>query len=185
MHCTWTAVSRCTVCLCPGFVYDRTTGEWHEETYAANWPVAYVNVPGLVFGTTGPGYALVDTSPGKIYYQGPGYPSDGGTAITYTGVTPAIADAGKTVKHPLLEIQADIGTAQITLEASNDGGTTFPISRAAISGSAETGHGRTARFRWRQLGTSRNRAYRYTITTSTELVRIAGADIGISPGSEP
>jgi len=166
------------------YVYDLTTGMWHERTYAGPFPTCYANVPGFTFSSTGPSY-VGDGLSGKIYYQGQGYPSDGGTPIVYTRTFPHIADRNHFIKYGLLELDCDIGTAQVALEYSNDGGKTFPLTRAAISGSAETSNGGFARFRWQQLGRSRDRVFKFVITTATNLIRLVNAYVGVTPGVEP
>lgn len=166
------------------FVYDLSTGQWHERDYAGPWPVCYASVPGSSFAIAGPSI-VGDGFSGNLYYQGLGYPSDGGTAITYTRTFPHIADRNHAIKYPLLELDAQLGTAQVGLSWSNDGGTTFPFTRSAISGSGETSQGQAPRFRWWQLGTARDRVFRMTITNSTELVRLVNCYVGVGASEQP
>jgi hypothetical protein len=81
-------------------------------------------------------------------------------------------------------LDADMGTATASLEWSNDGGKTFPFSRAPISPSAETSQGNAPRYMWRQLGMGRQRTFRIKTTSSTELVRYINAYMGVAPGIE-
>lgn len=166
------------------FVYDLTTGLWHERAYTGVFPCCYCLVPGILF-TNSPGY-VGDAKSGGIYHHGQGYPSDAGTAITYTRTFPPVADRSHFIKYPLLELDADIAAATpVVLSYSNDGGKTFPYTRAALTGSAETSNGERPRWRWWQTGRSRDRVFRFVITTSTQLVRFINAYLGVSPSEEP
>jgi hypothetical protein len=88
------------------------------------------------------------------------------------------------LKYPMLQLDCDIGTAQPVLSWSNDGGVTFPLTLSAISGSAESAQRAAARFIWRQLGAARQRVFKIVITTSTQLVRLVNAYLGVTPGTE-
>lgn len=165
------------------FVYDLTTGLWHERAYAGAFPTSYANVPGFTFNATGPAF-VGDGKSGAIYYQGQGYPSDGGTAIVYTRTFPTISDRQHMIKYPMLQLDCDIGTAAVVLSYSDDGGVTFPRTLTGITASAETSRGAAARFIWRQLGAARQRVFRMVITTSTQLVRLVNAYLGVTPGTE-
>lgn len=165
------------------YVYDLTTGLWHERTYVGPWPLCFASVPQAAFSTAGASF-VGDTLSGNIYIQSQGYPSDAGTAITYTRTFPTASDRQHQIKYPLLQLDADMGTATASLEWSNDGGKTFPFSRAAISPSAETSQGNAGRYMWRQLGMGRQRTFRIKTTSSTELVRYINAYMGVAPGTE-
>lgn len=165
------------------YVYDLTSGLWHERTYAGPYPCCFCSVPGFAFGALGSNF-VGDTLSGNIYVQSQGYPSDAGTAITYTRTFPTSSDRQHQVKYPLLQLDADMGSATAALEWSNDGGKTFPFSRAAISPSAETSQSNAPRYMWRQLGMGRQRTFRVKTTTSTELVRYVGAYMGVTTGTE-
>jgi hypothetical protein len=165
------------------YVYDLTTGMWHERAYAGAFPACFANIPGILFSTS-PGY-VGDAKSGAIYHQGQGYPSDAGTPIVYTRTFPHIADRNHFIKYPLLELDCDIGSAQVVLSYSNDGGKTFPYTRAAISGSGETSNGSLPRFRWWQCGRSRDRVFKFIITTSTQLIKLINAYVGVSASEEP
>jgi hypothetical protein len=165
------------------YVYDLMTGMWHERVYAGAWPICFASVPQAAFSTVGASF-VGDTLSGNIYIQSQGYPSDAGTAITYTRTFPTASDRQHQIKYPLLQLDADMGAATASLEWSNDGGKTFPFSRAAISPSAETSQSNAPRYMWRQLGMGRQRTFRIKTTSSTELVRYINAYMGVSPGTE-
>lgn len=181
---TFYVLLRCNSSWTPqaAYVYDLTTGLWHERDYEGAWPVCFANIPGILFSTS-PGY-VGDALSGNIYHQGQGYPSDAGTPITYTRTFPTASDRQHQIKYPLLQLDADMGTATAGLEWSNDGGKTFPFSRAPISPSAETSQGNAPRYMWRQLGMGRQRTFRISTTSSTELVRYINAYMGVAPGTE-
>jgi hypothetical protein len=164
------------------YVYDLTTGMWHERQYAGDYPTCYANVPGTIFNVTGPSF--VGGASNKIYYQGLGYPSDAGTAINYSRTCPASFDRNKFVKYPMVELLADMGSATVTLGYSNDGGKTFPYTYGPISASGETQNGARGRYIWRQLGRSRDRVFKFYTSSSTQLIRWIDAFIGETPGSE-
>ena len=165
------------------YVYDLTTGMWHERAYDGPFPVCFANIPGILFSTS-PGY-VGDAKSGAIYHQGQGYTSDAGTDIVYTRIFPHLADRNHFIRYPRLELDCDIGTAQVVLSYSNDGGKTFPYTRAAISGSAETSNGSFPRFVWWQCGRSRDRVFKFIITTGSNLIRLINAYIGLSQSQEP
>jgi len=165
------------------YVYDLTTGLWHERDYLGVYPICFASVPGFSFNTAG-AFFVGDALTGKICHQSQGYPSDAGTAITYTRTFPTASDRQHQIRYPLLQLDADMGTATASLEWSNDGGKTFPFSRAAISPSAETSQGNAPRYMWRQLGMGRQRTFRIKTTSSTELVRYVNAYMGVSAGTE-
>lgn len=164
-------------------VYDLTTGLWHERAYVGVWPITFASVPTFSFGVLGSNF-VGDALSGAVCIQSIGYPSDSGTAITYTRTFPTMANMQKMVKYPLLQLDAAMGTATAGLEWSNDGGVTFPFSRTAISPSAETSQGNAPRYMWRQLGQSRQRTFRIKTTSTTQLVRYVGAYLGVAPGTE-
>lgn len=166
------------------FVYDLTTQLWHERSYGGAWPVSFASVPG--FNSNGPNF-VGDGKSGKVMFQGMGYANDLGTAVGYTRTAPHISNSDKWTRYSSLQMDADIGTAQPVLSYSNNGGKTFSTPRAAIAGSSEQGTASDAptlqRFKWWQLGRSRDRVFRIQITDSANLVRIVGAFLNADVGN--
>lgn len=156
-------------------VYDLTTGLWHERAYGGAWPCCFASLAG--FGTVpnfvGDGYS------GKILYQNASYASDDGQAITYTRTAPHISGANKWIKYSRFELDGDFGTAAPTLDYSDNGGRTFGGRTIALRQAADQGRGTVSptfrRFFAMQLGRSRDRVFKVSITDSTNLIRIANA----------
>ena len=166
------------------YVYDLTCNLWHERVYGGAYPICFASVPG--FNSNGPNF-VGDGKSGAIYFQGIGYPSDGGATISYTRTSPHVSDHNRWTKYNALEIDADIGTAGITLSYSNDGGRSFKTllrPDATLYGSNDRG-GAFERFKWWQLGRSRDRVFRTQINTSSNLVRIVNAYLWANAGTEP
>lgn len=166
-------------------VYDLTTGLWHERIYVGAWPIAFASAPGFASG--GPNF-VGDGTAGKIWYQGITYPNDGtGNAITYIRTAPHVSDRGHWMKYPYFEIYGQFGAANPVLSYSNDGGITFgesfTLTQAANQGTPAAVP-TYKRYYQRQLGRSRDRVFKVTITTSADLVRIADAYLGVEAGTE-
>lgn len=166
-------------------VYDLNAGLWHERGYGGAYPVCFASVP--AFNNIGPNF-VGDGNSGRIYFQGIGYPSDGGTAIEYQRTAPFISGDNLKKKHRCFELDGDFGTAQPYLTWSNDGGRTYKPTARAMAQAADEGEPTDEpsyqRFRCSQLGSSRNRNYRMTITDSTNLIRIANAYLDVVDGIE-
>lgn len=164
-------------------VYDLTTGLWHERTYAggasALVPAGYANVPG--FSGVAPSY-VIDELIGQIWYQTILLPNDNGTPITYTRIAPHINAQRKWLKYPRFELDMDQGNGSIApvLDYSNgkvtSGSLVFNGYNYAMAQAADQGTANTAQqFYKTQLGRSRDRTFKVTITESTNLIRIANA----------
>lgn len=160
------------------YVYDLNTGLWHERVYGigAPWPVCFASVPG--FNSTGPNF-VGDGKSGKVMFQGIIYPNDGGIAIGYIRTAPHISGSNRWIKHRYFELDGDFGTATPTLDYSDDGGRTFGGRARALQQAADQGRGSPSpafrRFFANQLGRSRDRVYKVSITDSANLIRIANA----------
>ncbi len=155
-------------------VYDLTTGLWHERAYGALIPTQLACV--WNYGTTSVGNFTLGEATGKIYTQSVSYPNDDGAAITYTRIAPHVGTQNKWFKYPRFELDGDIGTAAPILDYSNNGGRSFlgynyPMTQAQDQGAPGT----FKRFFALQLGRSRDRVFKTTITDSTNLIRIANA----------
>ena len=167
-------------------VYDVTSQLWHERSWNTEslWPCCFASVPG--FNSDGPNF-VGDGYSGKIMFQGVGYPSDLGTAINYVRTAPHISDSNQWVKYPRFELDCDIGSAQPYLSYSNDGGRNFsswsyPMMQSPPQGNPG-GAPELKRFYALQLGRSRDRVFRVSITDSANLIRIASAYVTANPGA--
>jgi hypothetical protein len=166
---------------CP--VYDLTTGLWHERTYNGTLPIAFASAPG--FSGSGAGNYVADGVSANIYPQGINYASDNGNPITYTRTSPHVSDHNRWIKYPKFALDVDIGTAQPILDYSNDGGRSFlgynrPLQQAQDDGTA----GMFKRFFAWQLGRSRDRVFKVTITDNANLIRIANSYLTANGGTE-
>jgi hypothetical protein len=166
--------------------YDLTTGLWHERAYTlltGPWPMCFVNVPTFGNGPTFVG----DAYSGKILVQRLSYPSDNGnTDIVYTRTAPHVCDQDKWTVHKMLTMRADIGTADPKLDYSNDGGLTWGGRNRSMKQATDSGTSGMYRRYWaNQLGRSRDRVYKVTITDHTNLIRIANADLVVGGDTEP
>jgi hypothetical protein len=160
-------------------VYDLTTGLWHERTYSVFGviPCGFASVPN--FGAAIPNFVVSEN--GKAWYQSINYPNDGDATktIKYTRTAPHAGQQNRWFKYPRFELDCDVGTAQPMLTYSNDGGRNFkpggyPLQQVAAQGNP-TDAPELPRFYATQLGRSRDRVFKVTITDGTNLIRIANA----------
>lgn len=171
-------------------VYDLTTGLWHERYYGTAWPVCSACVPGWGGPLYGPVF-VGDGNSGKVMRQSTLYTSDLGGNIGYVRTAPHLSDADRWTRYSSFQLDGDIGTAQVQLSYSNDGGKTFTSPRPAISGSNEqgtandgTGGATLPRLKWWQLGRSRDRVFRVYISDNANRITLVNAYLRASEGTE-
>ncbi len=172
-------------------VYDLTMGLWHERAYTTVNPTGFASVPN--FGATIPNFVL-DESSGKVFYQAITYPSDSAAVdIVYTRTAPHTGGQNQWYNYSRftldLDPQADgaAGTLAPILDWSNNGGKSFRSRNIAMAQTYDTdGAGESQRFFAMQTGRSRDRVFKVSITSHTDLVRIANAFLNarLLPGSE-
>jgi hypothetical protein len=165
-------------------VYDLDEKVWHRRTSATAPQVRARQSCFTSDSSFDSGFFtnyVGDYLTGAIYRQSITFPSDAGASRVYQRTAPHVADRNHFYKYPSLEIDADIGTAQIALSYSDDGGRTFPHTRAAMSGSAAV---EFKRFKWWQLGRSRDRVFRATITDNANTIRLINAYLDARAGTE-
>lgn len=178
--------------------YDLSTGLWHERTsliggnQGMHLPQCVACVPDFSTNPAATGSTFVgDANSGKIFVQSLSYKSDAGAAITYVRRSPHASSKNRWIKYSSLEIDADIGTAQMQLDYSNDGGRTFPLAhrRGPVSASTTQAYGSAGggfgRFKFWQLGRSRDRVFQMSITDSANHPRIVDAFLNAAGGAEP
>lgn len=162
-------------------VYDLTTGLWHERSYGAGFSTAYPTAFASVanFGASIPNFII--NQAGAIKYQSITYPSDDGTNITYTRASPHVTRDNLLHRYNRFELDADIGTANPILDYSNDGGRTFlGLTTSLVTPAADQiTPGTFQRFYAQQLGPSRDRVFKTTITDKTNLIRISNALLNV------
>lgn len=166
-------------------VYDLTTGLWHERAWSTIVPTGFSSVPD--FGASIPNFVCDELS-GKIYYQSIQYPSDAGATITYTRTAPHVGSENRAFKYPRFELDIDpqatgsAGTIAPVLDYSNNGGRSFLGYNYALAQNYDQAFpGGFQRFYARQLGRSRDRVLKVSITDSTNLIRIANAYLTAEP----
>lgn len=176
-------------------VYDLTTQLWHER-YSNNagaytqWLANCFASINSLQGSAPLGKDFVgDYSTGKIYQIGAQFTSENGTAIIRQRNSAHIASSNRWVKYPSLEIDADVGTAQIALSYSNDGGRTFPHTRSAISASNDqaymSGDSGFGRFKFWQMGRSRDRVFSAKIVDGSNKIALVNSYLTAEEGTEP
>lgn len=186
-------------------VYDLSTGLWHERTSAAgsnptnakaigmccaSLPAfgSFANPAAPPFNFVGDWYynAAGFQGGGAIYTQSLSYASDNGLPIFRQRTFPHVADRNRWTAYPSLEISADAGTAEFSLSYSNDGGKSYPLSRPAQGPSNDQAQeGGFGRYKFWQLGRSRDRVFQISCTDSTNLPNLVDAFVGVESGIEP
>jgi hypothetical protein len=168
--------------------YDITTQQWHERAFLngstlersrADCFASVIDFP------TGVRNFVGDYATGSIYVQTLQTPADNGLPIRRVRAAPHISDGNRWMKYRRFEVDADIGTAAIQLEISNDGGRNYhnvEPPKTASNNLAVDGFGK---FYWLQLGRSRDRVFRTTITDSANSIRLINGYVDANPGTEP
>lgn len=153
-------------------VYDLTTGLWHERIYGTPWPCCFASLPSFALNANFVG----DVGSGNMYYQALSFTSDDGSPVTYTRTSPHVTADNKVHRYNRFELDCDIGTAQPTLDYSNDGGRTFLGATIPLTQNPDAiAPGTFNRFYTWGTGISRDRVFKVTITDDTNPIRIANA----------
>jgi hypothetical protein len=153
------------------WVFDITTGEWHErETYLSNgWGVvACAEANGLVYVMASNG--TIGTLSNVTY-------SDFGSTMRSEWTFSSVAySGGSRTFHKSLEVLTETGVGittgqgsdpEIMLDVSDDGGRTWrglPTRKIGAIGKHKT------RVRWERLGSSRDRIYRMAVSDPVRAV---------------
>ena len=136
-------------------VYDCLTKEWFELNGAWSALCWYNAFGRQLIGNAGDG---------SVYYLDPTSTTHFGTDITTFFVLQSIYSKHNRIAHRRLEIVVT-GAGSIKLSVSNDSGATW-YDRETITFTPVTGE--QPRAVWQNLGQSRDRAYKVTISGSTE-----------------
>jgi hypothetical protein len=168
-------------------VYDLTTGFWHERSYNNSGtpemarPACFASLQDATNSTKS---FVGDRANGNIYIQDSSYTSDNSVSIVYTRQAPHVSNQNRWVKHISLMLDGVFGSTVPQISWSDDGGTTFNTPQSMqIKGTSAASGIKTVQ-QW-QLGRGRDRVYKVTWTTSSDLVRISAADLNIEAGIEP
>ncbi len=169
--------------------FDLTTNLWHERAYynagSGNFERGRADCFASVQTAGGSINLVGDYSNGNIYKQSLTYPSDAGAAIKRQRVCPHISKQNQFIKHRRFELDADVGTAQFTVDYSDDGGRTFPGATArTITKSAASGVDTFGRYFGLEWGRSRDRVYRVTVIDAANLIKITNAYVDVDAGIE-
>lgn len=163
------------------FVYDATTGMWHEWSTYTGTPFAisrhYSNTYAYFMGR----HLVGDYRSGNIYEMDSDIYTDNGDPIVAMRITQAMQDGQKNanffVKRLSVELEKGVGDdsaaedPQASLSWSNDGGHTWSNGYAASMGRIGE-HGTS--LEWRRLGYAKNRVWRLVIDAPVRKV-ILGA----------
>jgi hypothetical protein len=168
------------------WVYDITTGAWHERTYTNDgqqerdrgYSHAYAHSTHIVGGY----------ETGSIYKMSREFKSDNGDEIVCVRTCPHLYAENKKVRYKSFELDMEKGTGldgsgqgtdpQAMLTFSNDGGFTYGNEHWADIGQI----GQTSkRVIWRRLGAARGRVFKLTISDPVRRV-LVGANLELEMG---
>jgi hypothetical protein len=164
------------------WVYDVTTGFWHERCYRDLWELERDRADWhcVAFGE----HIVGDYEDGRIYALDLNYYTDSGTAIVRERTAPHVSSSGKNLVHKSFQLDLEVGVGlasgqgsdpQAMLQWSDDGGHTWSNEHWRSIGAI--GQTRT-RVIWRRLGMSRDRVYRVRISDPVKVVLI-GAELDV------
>lgn len=164
------------------WVYDASTGLWHERTYLALWGQERHRAE---CHATAYGMNIVgDYQNGNLYQLDPDTLTDNGTSISRERVAPHISENMTRHFHHEFQLDMEVGVGtvtgqgqdpQVVMRYSDDGGHTWSSERFASIGAI--GNTKT-RITWRRLGQSRDRVYHVKITDPVKTVLI-GAQLDV------
>lgn len=168
------------------WVYDVSTGLWHERTYTGLWGFERhrADCSTLAYGLN----IVGDYQTGAIYALDSSRFTDNGTAIVRERTSPHLSKDMVRIFHSSFELDMETGVGadgsgqgsnpKVMLQWSDDGGHNWSNEHWTSAGLI----GLTkARVIWRRLGNARNRVYRVRISDPIKVVFI-GAEIGIEQG---
>jgi hypothetical protein len=162
------------------WVYDFSTGQWHERTYLST---TGEEPHRACCGTVAFGEVVVgDREDGRLYTYDLAYYTDDGQPIRRMRQSPHVSQGEKRVRFNSFELQAEPGVGLtsgqgsapvVLLSWSDDGGHTWSNEHEASMGAV--GEYRT-RIKWRRLGVARDRVFRVA-TSEPVPVTWLGAEI--------
>lgn len=162
------------------WVFDFTTGFWHERSYLSDTGEA----PHRAWvGTVAFGEVVVgDREDGRLYSFDLAYYTDDGDPIRRLRQTQHISQDEKRIRFNSFELQAEPGVGLVTgqgsapvavLSWSDDGGHVWSNEHQASLGAIGEYKNRT---RWTRLGVGRNRVFRLATSEPVQVVWL-GADV--------
>ena len=165
------------------FVYDMTTGLWHER--ASLDTGSQVRWRANCYAFFNNKHYVGDYNSGKIYQLDTETYTENSAVITRTRVTPLLVEQ-MNKRLTLGRLQIDFETAvgsstTVTLELSTDGGNTYGTDLTRTISSSSTDYNK--RSLWNRLGSYRNVTFKLT-TSSTNRIVVLGAEADIIVGSD-
>lgn len=169
------------------WVYDASTGYWHERTYLNLWSMERhrADCHAVAHGKN----VVGDYENGKIYALDPDVYTDGGIAIVRERTSPHVSQSLARIFHNSFQLDMEVGVGldgtgqgtdpQAMLQWSNDGGHNWSSEQWRDIGPIGE---RSTRVIWRRLGSARDRVYRVRITEPVKVVLI-GAELAVESGS--
>lgn len=169
------------------WVYDTTTGAWHERVYTNLGKFERHRANCHAFGFSK--HIVGDYESGNLYELSRSVYSDNGKEIVRQRVTPHVSSGMMRVFYTSLQLDLETGTGldgigqgidpQVMMQFSDDGGHTWSNERWCSIGKI----GQTKkRAMWRRLGSSRDRVFKITISDPVK-VAIVGAELQLELGA--
>ena len=166
----------------PAMVYDIEENVWHTRKWAGAQPCVSATIfQENVVGMTNSGQITP-----QLLSSGQDLTTGGAAqTIAYLRQAPYISDLNAVTKHAMFEIIGDFGTNQPSLSYSDDWGNSYRSTFNLTAPGSDQGFftpGNLKRYYARQLGRSRARIYQFSLTSSGNPVRIAGAYLELGGG---
>jgi hypothetical protein len=173
------------------WVYDITTGLWHERGFWNTATGQYEAILGRSHAFVWNEHIVGDWRNGQLYLQNLNYYTDAGTTATNGSPirrlrsAPHISDNMLWTRYDQLLVDMTVGDAaqglnpQMMMRWSDNGGRTWTNEKWASAGQAGQYNTRVI---WRRLGRSRDRVFEISITDPVEAT-IIGAYIQIDQGT--
>lgn len=169
------------------WVYDATTGMWHERAYLNNGN--YDRHRGICHALAYGVHVVGDYANGNIYQQSSTVYSDNGNPIPRRRRSPHLSQNLKRIFYKSLQLDIESGVGldgtgqgtnpEVMLRWSNDGGHSWSNEIWASMGQI----GQTKwRAKWNRLGCAWDRVFEVTITDPVKTI-ILGAEIDVEEGA--
>jgi hypothetical protein len=168
------------------WVYDASTGFWHERTYLNSWyPERHrAECHSVAYGLS----VVGDHENGNIYALDSDVYSDNGNPIERIRSAPHLTSGLRLIRHNRFQLDMETGVGltgtqqgtnpKVMIRWSDDGGHSW--SNEYWTDAGKIGKTRQ-RVIWRRLGMSRDRVYEIRITDPVKVVLI-GADLDVEEG---
>lgn len=175
------------------WVYDLSTGLWHERAYLNAGTLEAHRVNRYAYHSKSNEHIVGDRSNGKLYKLSDTTYTDGSSTAYIKRIrsTPHISNENNYIFYDelFLDMQTGVGLIsgqgsdpQVMLDWSDDGGNTWSDEAWTSAGGQAGGIGEyNTRVRWRRLGKSRDRIFRFSITDPVN-VKLIDAYVKIRPG---